>query len=114
MDILDMIRRMAVVTIRDSDLDPFEIWVEFINGIKVAYKYSVGLHIWAVLNQNLRLERIEGNTDHCVVTPLEYYDLLGFRPGDAVLIRNENGQDKSILFSEPKSNHLSLGSDNAI
>lgn len=100
MDILAMVRQLAVRNILSSELicNPLQISVQF-DDCKVVFKDNVGLRMWAVVNQNLRYEWIEGNTDHCVVEPLGYYALLGFRIGDAVLRQNARGNDQPTVFS---------------
>lgn len=98
MDIL--IRQLSCRNIRDVTLNSSQISVEFDDGITVEFKDSVDLRMWAVINQNLRYEWIEGDTDHCVVSPLKFYALLGFRSGDAVLFqRKDTGEEQPILFS---------------
>lgn len=101
MDILNMIRQLAVKGISKSELNSYGLSIEFEDGSKVAYKYDIGLYMWAVIHQHMRYERIKGNTDHCVDTSLKYYDLLGFCLGDAVLIQYEDGTEEPTLFSSP-------------
>lgn len=100
MDILTMIRQLAVRNIQSSELicNPLQFSVEF-DDCRVVFKDNVGLRMWAVMNQHLRYEWIEGDTDHCVVEPLRYYALLGFRPGDAVLLQNARGEEQPTVFS---------------
>lgn len=96
-----MIRQLSVKGIERLELldNPFQIVVEFDDGIKVVAKDDAGLRMWAVIHQNVQFERIEGSTEHCVAMPLQHYVLLGFRPGDAVLMRNQRGDEQFIVFS---------------
>lgn len=101
MDILEMIRRQAFRPIRNLALihNPLQIHVKFADDFEVTCKVCVNLRMWAVMNQNMHFEPIEGETGHCVSTPLSYGVLLGFRPGDAVRARDAHGVEQSILFS---------------
>lgn len=102
MDVLNIIRRKTVRPIRSSKIisqTPFKFVVNFEDGFVVDYKDSPGLRMWAVMIQNWHFEPILGDTNHCTELPVNYYDLLGFRSGDAVLIQNEQGIEMPILFS---------------
>lgn len=102
MDVLKIIRRKAIKPIQSSKLisqTPFRFEVKFEDGSSANHKDDPGLRMWAVLVQRLYFEPILGSTKHCTELPILYYDLLGFRPGDAVLVRNEQGIDSPILFS---------------
>lgn len=76
------------------------LYVEFDDDVTVTFKDSVDLRIWAATVQKLKYEWIEGNTGHCVKTPLKFFALLGFRLGDAVNFRREDtGEEYPNLFS---------------
>lgn len=101
MEMVDMIRRLACRPLKSATLtpNPLQISVQFEGDPVLVYKDSVGLRFWAGCCQHLSYERIEGDRGNCVVMPLKYFALLGFRPGDAVLLRNVTGQEQPILFS---------------
>lgn len=102
MDILKMIRRMTFRPIKSSKVlsqSPFRFSVTFEDGSVAYHKDSVGLRMWAVGVQHFQFEPILGDTDHCTEQPLNFFNLLGFRLGDAVLVRNEKGNEMPILFS---------------
>lgn len=103
MEIIDIIQRKAY-----RPISHYEQWfsknsvffkIYFEDGSTVIYEDNVGGHIWASILQNLQYEPITGDTSHCVVSPLDYFVLLGFRAGDAVLFRFELGIEQPILFS---------------
>lgn len=79
--------------------NPFRFEVNFEDGSLICYKDDPGLRMWVVLVQRLHFEPIHGNTKHCIELPITYYDLLGFRSGDFVLIKNEQEIEMPILFS---------------
>lgn len=93
---------MAFRPIKNSKVisqSPFRFSVTFEDGSVAYHKDSVGLRMWAVFIQHSHFEPILGDTKHCTEEPLNYYNLLGFRSGDAVLVRNEKGNEMPILFS---------------
>lgn len=99
MDILEVIRRLSVKRIQSLAWIPTQVTVEFEDGVRVSVKDTVGLRMWAAHVQHLTSEWIEGDRGHCTPAPLDHYVLLGFRPGDAVLFRDEHGIELPILFS---------------
>lgn len=102
MDILDIIREKAFKPMTCLDLipaNPFQIYVKFEDDSIAIYKDSVALRMWAICIQNLNFKPILGNTDHCVESPLGFFNLLGFRSGDAILIQNEKKEEQPILFA---------------
>lgn len=102
MEVLRIIRRKAIKPIQSSKFiaqTPFRFEVKFEDGSVAYHKDDPGLRMWAVCMQRLYFEPIFGSVKHCTELPVSYFDLLGFRSGDAVLIRNEQGTDSPILFS---------------
>lgn len=102
MDILDIISRLAYRKIVNSSFAnkaPIEISVLFEDSVEVKYNVSVHLLIFAVSIQDIEYEPIVGNIDHCVCLPLQFFNILGFRSGDAILFRNSDGMEQSIVFS---------------
>ena len=102
MEFRDIISRLAyrrIVNFSYTSKTPIEILILFEDNVEVKYTMSVHLLIFAVLIQDIQYEPIVGNTDHCVRLPLLFFNLLGFRSGDAFLFRNSNGMEQSILFS---------------
>lgn len=104
MDILQIIRQKAfrrIASIKLINGKPLQISVTFEDNSVAVYKDTVALRMWAVSIQNLDYTPIQGNTDHCIQTPLGFYKLLGFRPGEAVLFRDAKEVEEPILFSSP-------------
>lgn len=102
MDVLKIIRQKAVRPIKSSKIisqTPFKFVVNFEDGYLVEYKDSPGLRMWAVITQNSYFEPILGDTNHCTKLPVYFFDLLGFRIGDAVSMQNQQGIETPILFS---------------
>lgn len=102
MDILNIIRQKAFRPITRSELvngNPLHISVTFEDDSVVVYKDNVALRMWAVSIQNLDFKPILGNTDHCIESPLGFFNLLGFRSGDAILFRDAKKVEEPILFS---------------
>lgn len=102
MDVLNIIRQKAIKPIQSSEFitqTPFRFEVKFEDGSVAYHKDDPGLRMWAVCIQKSYFESIFGSKKHCTELPISYYDLLGFRSGDAVLIRNDRGIDLPILFS---------------
>lgn len=102
MDILNIIQKKTFKCIASLDLvngKTFQISVTFKDGSSAIHKDSLGLRAWAALVQNVEYMKIEGKTDHCDRIPLGFFDLLGFRSGDAISYRDEKEVEKAILFS---------------
>lgn len=102
MEILNMIRQKAFRRIISAELingNPFQISVTFEDNYIAVYKDNIGLRMWAVLIQNLDYTPIQGDTNHCIQIPLGFFNLLGFRTGDAILFRDVKEVEEPILFS---------------
>lgn len=102
MDITEMISRMSFRPIKSLNVqsqNSLRFFITFEDGFMAYQKDSVGLRMWASCIQHFQFQPIFGDTEHCTKEPLNYYNLLGFRSGDAVLVRNEKGNEMPILFS---------------
>lgn len=102
MDILHMIHQKAFRRITSSEIingNPFQFSVTFEDNTTVVCKDNVSLRMWAALIQNLNYTPIVGNTEHCIQKPLGFFNLLGFRAGDAILFQDAKEVEEPILFS---------------
>lgn len=105
MDYLEIIKRKAFRPIKSAciSLPKFTYCIEFEDGVKICKKDDVGLREFLCTVQHLEYEIISGNTDHCISSPVGYWQLLGFRANDSVLFRDERNHSLSISFSSPST-----------
>lgn len=101
MDYLEIIRKKAFRPMKSThiSLPKFTFCVEFEDGVKICKKDDVGLREFLCTVQHLEYEIISGNTEHCISSPLGYWELFGFRAKDAILFRDERNHSLPILFS---------------
>lgn len=101
MDYLEIIKQKAFRPIKRAGiiLPNFIFDVEFENGDKVYKKCEVGLREFLCTVQHLKYKTISGNTEHCILSPVGYWALFGFRSGDAIEFRDDGDRFLSILFS---------------
>lgn len=109
MDYLEIVKRKAFRPIKSANilLPKFTFCVEFEDGVKICKKDDVGLREFLCTVRDLEYEIISGNTEHCIPSPVGFWELLGFRDGDAVLFRDDRNHNLSILFSSPSENRPS-------
>lgn len=79
-------------------LPNFTYCVGFEDGVVIRRKDELGLRMFLIMIRNLKYRIIPSDeTEHCISSPVGYWDLLGFRAGDAILFQNR--EDLPILFS---------------
>ena len=102
MEYFEIIRQKAYRPIKCAEISSqphFTFCVKFQDGIKICQKCEVGLREFMCIIQHLEYEKISGNTDHCISSPIGYWALLGFRANDAILFRDDKDCFLPILFS---------------
>lgn len=103
MDVLDFIQCWTFRPIQYARIiPPFKFEVKFKDGTRVVRKDNLGLRVWKATNEFLEYAPlVDDTTQHCTVTEVGYYELVGFRAGDAIVFWNADGIENPILFSEP-------------
>ena len=101
MDYLKIIKQKAFRPIKHINISSphFTLCVEFLNGVSISKKDEVGIRLFLSTIQHLEYKIISGSTEHCIVSPVGYWNLLGFRSGDAVLFWDDKEHFLPILFS---------------
>lgn len=102
MEYLTIIKKKAIRPIKHAYMssNPLKFSIEFEDGVKVCVKdNNEGLRQFLCIAQHLEITPILGGTEHCTVSEIDKWALIGVRSGDAILFQNDKGERLPILFS---------------
>ncbi|GFT05755.1 uncharacterized protein TNCV_800881 [Trichonephila clavipes] len=92
-----ILHRLAIKPIQHIHFEPPLITLTLEDGTKYTEKFDLPLRLFLISLQDVQFERKESTPD-CISTPLGYFKLLGWHPGDAAVFQRDNVK-LAIVFS---------------